>query len=115
MDIDKNNDNSFNDRFFFEAFKELSNLTHFTLYSNYFLFEAIKDIDIYLPNLQYIVLENRFTPNREEVTQMAGILSRLSKLKTLKLDVYSKLNDNEIENAFVVKPLKPFFIHFMKF
>ena len=71
-----------------------------TLYSGYFLFEGMKDIVIYLPNLQYLVLENRFAPNRDEMTQMADILSRLSKLKTLKLEIYSKLNDNEIEVIF---------------
>ena len=94
-----NFNNVFNDNFSFEAFKGLSNLTHLTLYTNYFLF-GLKDIDIYLPNLQYLVLENRFTLKRKEVLQFIYNLSRLSKLKTLKLQINSKLKNNEIEVIF---------------
>ena len=92
----------FSDKFTFELFKGLSNLSHLTLcfnYSDYFLIE-LKDIDINLPNLQYLVLENMINLNGEEVTQMADILSRLSKLKTIKLQMDSELNDNEIEVIF---------------
>ena len=71
----------------FEAFKGLSNITHLTLYCDFMTFKetTLKDIYIYLPNLQYLVIDNSFELNGEEVTQMANILSRLSKLKSLKL------------------------------
>ena len=88
--------------FSFEAFKGLSNITHLTVFCNYLLFKekTLKDIDIILPNLQYLVFVNHFILNREEVTQMADILSRLSKLKSLKFQILKQLDYNEIEVMF---------------
>ena len=97
--------NVFNDIFSIEAFKGLSNITHLTLYSDLGSFKetTLKDIDINLPNLQYLVIETPFKLTPEEVTQMADILSRLSKLKTLKLLIDSDLNNDEIEVQFLEK------------
>ena len=73
----------------FEAFKGLSNITHLTLrlicYWDLFLkiWHILKDIDIYLPKLQYLEIADSFKLTAEEVTQMADILSRLSRLQTL--------------------------------
>ena len=111
--IDKNI--VFSDIITFELFKGLSKLTHLTLCFNYSHYIPIefKDIDIYLPNLQYLVIEHRINLNRE-VTQMADILSRLSKLKTLKLQNNSRLNNNEIEVIFreKCKKLQTFAINY---
>ena len=95
-------DDTFNDIFSFEAFKGLSDITHLTLDFDSVIFKesTLKDIDINLPNIQYLVLENRFTLNGEEMTQMADILSRLSRLQAFKLRVMSKLNNNEIRVIF---------------
>ena len=89
--------------FSFEAFKGLSNITHLTLrfgWTSKLKMSSLKDIDINLPKLQYLEIENRFILNREEVTQMADILSRLSRLQTLKLQIISKLKNNEIDVLF---------------
>ena len=88
-----NEDENFdiNQMFSFEAFKSLSNITHLTLYFSVSLrFIRIKanilsDIDINLPKLQYLNIITIFDVTPEEVTQMADILSRLSRLQTLKL------------------------------
>ena len=73
-----------------------------TLSSDYSTFKetTLKDIDINLPNIQYLVFDNRFRINREKVNQMADILSRLSRLQTLKLKITSDLSDNEIDELF---------------
>ena len=80
-----------NDTFSFKLFKGLSNITRLSLRfgSDQDLNESIlKDIDIYLPKLQYLEI-SEVTPfidtTPEGVTQMADILSRLSRLETLKL------------------------------
>ena len=86
-------------KFSFEAFKGLSKITHLTL-RGYFDVKSFKDIDINLPNLQCLVIESSFNLNREEVTQMADILSRLSKLFTLKLYISSDLKKKEIVSEF---------------
>ena len=89
--------------FSFEAFKGLSNITHLTLSldsnGREFAIKAITltDIDIHLPNLQYFELVDKIDATPEEVTQMADILSRLSRLQTLKLAFNSDVNYNEIE------------------
>ena len=80
-----------NQMFSFEAFKSLSNITHLSL--NFRAFSHIiklganilRDIDIILPKLQYLNIINTFDVTPEEVTQMADILIRLSRLQTLKL------------------------------
>ena len=84
----------------FEAFKGLSNITHLTLHFednwNDIKANTLTDIDINLPKLQYLKFrEIDATP--EEVTQMADILSRLSRLQTLKLDFSEGIDFNEIE------------------
>ena len=93
------NENISKNIFSFEAFKGLSNITHLTLYINYYLFNEtiFKDIDINLPNIQYLEFKASLNPSPEEVTQMADILSRLSRLQTLKLVFRKGINYNEIE------------------
>ena len=100
-DFDLNEFNSF------EAFKGLSNITHLTLhlmgYWNLFLniWHILTDVDIYLPKLQYLEIyslrTNSFKITPEEVTQMADILSRLSRLQTLKLLFFKGVDFSEIE------------------
>ena len=87
-----------NELFPFEAFKYLSNITHLTLqFSHYFSFKFFKDIDINLLKLQYLEIDAEIKANPEEVTQMADILSRLSRLQTLKLVFNKEVNYEEIE------------------
>ena len=93
-----------NQLFSFEAFKGLSNITHLTLdfsvFSHIIRIRAniLKDIGIYLPKLQYLNIRNTFETTPEEVTQMADILSRLSRLQTLKLNFNKrKIYFKEIE------------------
>ena len=92
-----------NELFSFEAFKDLSNITHLTislhLYENDFTIKAniLTDIDIYLPKLQYLEFKDKIDATPEEVTQMADILSRLSRLQTLKLVFIEGIDYNEIE------------------
>ena len=77
-----------NQLFSFELFKGFENITHLSLRFNgrQTLKESIlKEIDINLPKLQYLEIGNRFDTTPEEVTQMADILSRLSRLETLNL------------------------------
>ena len=95
-------DHTFKDIFSFEAFKGLSNITHLTLdFDSVILKQSIlKDIDINLPNLQYLVIGNIFTLNLKEITEMADILSRLSRLQTLKLRVMSRYGNNKIRVIF---------------
>ena len=85
----------------FEAFKDLSNITHLTLrFKDELLVieeNILTDIDIILPKLQYLRIVNRFHTTPEEVTQMADILSRLSRLQTLKLAFSEGIDYNEIE------------------
>ena len=59
-----------NELFSFEAFEGLSNITHLTIRFDGTLKETIlKDIDIHLPNLQYLKIENLFDVSPEGVTQ----------------------------------------------
>ena len=90
-------------KFSFEAFKGLSNITHLTLrfyeYCNKIKIKGniLTDIDEVLPNLQYLELFNKINATPEEVTQMADILSRLSRLHTLKLVFSEGIDYKEIE------------------
>ena len=92
-----------NEFFSFEAFKGLSNITHLTLrFDEYWdqnenFANILTDIDINLPNLQYFEFKNEITATEEDVTQMADILSRLSRLQTLKLEFSEGIDCNEIE------------------
>ena len=89
-----------NHLFSFEAFEGLSNITHLSLcldlrqISNE---SILKEIDINLPKLQYLEIKNKFNTTPEGVTQMADILSRLSRLETLKLMFESGVDFKPIE------------------
>ena len=75
--------------FSFETLKEFSDITHLTLDIGFITFNVstLNQIHNYLPNLQYLVIDNWFNLNREEVTQMADILRPLSRLRTIKLSL----------------------------
>ena len=82
----------------FEAFKRLPNITHLTLQFNTIIdLNIFRDIDINLPKLQYLAFNDDIDATPEEVTQMADILSRLSRLQTLKLVFSNGIDFNEIE------------------
>ena len=95
-----------NQLFSFELFKGFSNITHLSLWFNFrqTLKESIlKEIDINLPKLQYLEIKDRFDTTPEGVTQMADILSRLSRLETLKLRFKSAVNYKPIEEQITKK------------
>ena len=95
-----------NQLFSFELFKGFENITHLSLHFGFTqtLKESIlKDIDINLPNLQYLEIENRFDTTPEGVTQMADILSRLSRLQTIELQFKSGVNFKPIEEQITEK------------
>ena len=88
--------------FSFEAFKGLSNITHLTLNFHSYSIESTRaniltDIDIHLPELQYFEMKNKIDATQEEFTQMADILSRLSRLQTLELMLKKTVNYEEFE------------------
>ena len=94
--------------FSFEAFEGFSNITHLTLrlclYSKGGLYEArLKNIDINLPNLQYLEIIDTFDTTPKGVKQMADILSRLSRLETLKLKFKSGVDFKPIEEQITKK------------
>ena len=85
-------EDNFDDQLFsFDSFKGFSNITHLSLHFDYRLLKEsiLKDICINLPNLQYLEIKNQLVITPEGVTQMADILSRLSRLETLKLNFIS--------------------------
>ena len=95
-----------NQLFSFELFKGFPNITHLTIGFdwNQTLKESIlKGIDINLPKLQYLKIEYRFDTTQEEVTQMADILSRLSRLQTLQLIFKSGVDYKPIEEQITKK------------
>ena len=63
----------------------------------------LKDIDINLPKLQYLEIKDKFNTNPKGVTQMADILSRLSRLETLKLNFKSGVDYKRIEEQITKK------------
>ena len=63
----------------------------------------VKDTDINLPKLQYLEIKNTFDITPEGVQQMADILSRLSRLETLKLKFKSGVDFNAIEEQITKK------------
>jgi len=75
----------------FEAFKQLSDITHFSLsFCGSLKYKAInksviKGIAEYLPKLQYLEIENRFDTSVDEIHEFVEILNRLSSLHTIKL------------------------------
>ena len=96
----------FNQLFSFELFKGFENITHLTLCFNLrqTLKESIlKDIDINLPKLQYLEITDTFDITSEVVTQMSDILSRLSRLETLKLYFKSGVDFKPIEEQITNK------------
>ena len=96
--IRRKNNIDVNKLFSFELFEGLSNITHLSLCFDQTLDESIlKDIDINLPNIQYLEIEYRFFTTPEGVTQMADILSRLSRLETLKLKFKSGVDFKPIK------------------
>ena len=99
--VDEDEDNiDVNQLFSFELFKGFENITHLTLrfVRTQTLNESIlKDIDINLPNLQYLEIEYRFLTTSEGLTEMADILSRLSRLEILKLEFISGVDFQPIE------------------
>ena len=84
-----------NQLFSFDLFKDFSNITHLTLsfglrgWSFCQLLKKFyfKKIEINLPKLQYLEIKDLIDTTPEGVKQMAEILSRLSRLETLKLKV----------------------------
>ena len=105
-------DNEFEDNidvnqlFSFELFKGLSNITHLSLHLNSYKTlseESLKHIEINLPNLQYLKISDYFDTSPEGVTQMADILSRLSRLETLKLKFKSEVDFKPIEEQITKK------------
>ena len=79
--------------FSFELFKGFpQQLTHLSLGFEDFeesLNESVlKDIDIYLPKLQYLYINSKIITDKEGMTQMVDILSRLSRLQS----IYLRLN-----------------------
>ena len=94
----------------FEAFEGLSNITHLTLHLNLGKYsyervneEILKQININLPNLQYLEIKNAFDTTPEGVTEIADILSRLSRLETLKLKFKSGVDFKPIEEQITEK------------
>ena len=94
-----------NQLFSFESFKDLEIITHLRLcFSCEQLNESIfKDIDIYLPKLQYLEIWNQFNTTPEGVSQMAKTLSRLSRLQKIQLYFKSEVNFKSIEEQFAKK------------
>ena len=82
----------------FEAFKRLSNLTHLTLqFPCHINLNYFKDIDIKLAKLQYLNFKTPIIGTLEDETQITDILSRLSRLQTLKLVFFRFVNFDEIK------------------
>ena len=95
-----------NQLFSFELFKGFSNIIHLSFSFNWriTLNESIlKEIDIHLPKLQYLEIRNIFGTTSEGVTQMAEILSRLSRLEALKLKFKSGVDFKPIEEQITKK------------
>ena len=95
-----------NQLFSFELFKGFENITHLRLcfgYSQSLKESILKEIDINLPNLQYLEINNKFDTTPERVTQMADILSRLLKPQTIELYFKSGVDFNPIEEQITKK------------
>ena len=98
-----------NQIFSFELFKGFENMTHLRLYFDLEIRRktlkesVLKDIDINLPNLQYLKISDYFDTTPEGVTQMADILSRLSRLETIELKFKSGVDFKPIEEQITKK------------
>ena len=89
-----------NQLFSFELFKDFSNITHLSICFDWrqTLKESIlREIDINLPNLQYLEIKFPFDTTPEGVQQMAETLSRLSRLQTIKLKFKSGVDFKPIK------------------
>ena len=98
--------NDVNHLFSFELFRGLSNITHLTLSfdSRQYLKELIlKDIDINLPKLQYLKIEDQFDTTPEGVQQMADIVSRLSRLQKIQLKFKTPIDYKRFEEQITEK------------
>ena len=95
-----------NQLFLFELFKGFQNITHLSLWfgSTQTLKESIiREIDINLPKLQYLEINNQFDTTPEGVTQMTEILSRLSRLQTIQLEFKTGVDFKPIEEQITKK------------
>ena len=84
-----------------KPFQDLQNITHLSLLLNVrqMNWKILKNIDIYLPKLQYLCIRTEFIVDEEGVKQMAESLSRLSSLQTIEL----KLNGGPISELMIAK------------
>ena len=92
-----------NQLFSFELFKGFENITHLTLLFSGEKESILKGIDINLPKLQYLKISRIFDTTPEEVKEMGNILSRLSRLETLKLRFKSEVDFKPIEEQITEK------------
>ena len=97
-----------NQLFSFELFKGFSNITHLTLGFNwtkisYLIESTLEDIVINLPKLQYLEIIDTFDTTPEAVIKIADILSRISRLQTLKLNFKSGVDYKPIEEQITKK------------
>ena len=96
-----------NQLFSFELFKGFENITHLSFQKNavgHTMKESVlKEIDINLPKLQYLKVRNIFDTTPEGVTQMADILSRLSRLQTIELKFKTGIDFKPIEEQITKK------------
>ena len=97
--------------FSFELFKGFSNITHLTIIletvnchrKQSLKDSTLKDLDINLPKLQNLKVTTKFDTTPEGVTQMADILSRLSRLQTLILKFRKGIDFKPIEEQIIKK------------
>ena len=97
-----------NQWFSFELFKELPKITHLDLnfYNQPLNGEKKKDIDIYLPKLQFLSIYSRLKLDMKGMTQMADNLSRLSSLQSIRLWFEHTVDYQPIEDMIIEKCLK---------
>ena len=95
-----------NDWFSFELFNGFpQQFTHLSLgFCEKPLNESVlKDIDIYLPKLQYLHICGPLMTDTKGLTQMADILSRLSSLQTIKLEFEEGVDYQPIKAMIIEK------------
>ena len=95
--------NEGNGLFTFALFEGLLNITHLSLSFPSTTYLKESKLDINLPKLQYLDIKTEINATSKEVTQMADILSRLSRLQTLKLKFKSGVNFKPIEEQIIKK------------
>ena len=106
VDNEGNDNIDVNQLFSFELFKGFENITHLSLtfdWSQTLKDSILKEIDINLPKLQYLEIKHRFDTTPEGVTQMADILSRLSRLQRIQLEFKSGIDFKPIEEQITKK------------